>query len=134
MWTWQSYYVTIWNLNTGDPLARHLGVQPSCQEVPDLISWVQCFGIYATVVSVSHPDQILQLLAYQMMVVRKATRPSPPLQYVCCGTTHTKRWEHKGVIFPTEIQLCRPLDRLSSIYIIIHHSVMRQYLSIYLAN
>lgn len=61
-------------LNAGDPLARHLGMQPSCQEVPDLISWVQCFGIYAAVVSVSHPDQILQLLAYQMMVVRKAIR------------------------------------------------------------
>ena len=51
-----------------------LGVQPSRREVPDLISWVQCFGVYAAVVSVKHPDRLLQLLAYQTTIVREARR------------------------------------------------------------
>ena len=51
-----------------------LGAQPSRREVPDLISWVQCFGVYAAVVSAKHPDRMLQLLAYQTMVVREARR------------------------------------------------------------
>ena len=51
-----------------------LGVQPSRREVPDLISWVQCFGVYAAVVSVKHPDRVLQLLAYQTTIVRETRR------------------------------------------------------------
>lgn len=51
-----------------------LGAQPSRREIPDLISWVQCFGVYAAVVSAKHPDRMLQLLAYQTMVVREARR------------------------------------------------------------
>ena len=51
-----------------------LGIQPSRREVPDLISWVVCFSVYAAVVTAKHPDCILQLLAYQTMVVREARR------------------------------------------------------------
>ena len=51
-----------------------LSIQPSRREVPELISWVQCFSVYAAVVTAKHPDRILQLLAYQTMVVREVRR------------------------------------------------------------
>ena len=47
----------------------------SCRrEVPDLLSWIQCFGMYAAVVTSKHPDKTKQLLAYQTMIVREARR------------------------------------------------------------
>ena len=36
-----------------------LGDQPSRREVPDLIPWVQCFGVYAAVVNVKYPHRTL---------------------------------------------------------------------------
>ena len=38
--------------------ALGLGIQPSCREVPNLISWVQCFGVYAAIVSAKHADRM----------------------------------------------------------------------------
>ena len=52
--------------------ALGLGIQPSCREVPDLISWVQCFGVYSPIMSAKHANRICQLLAYQTMAVREA--------------------------------------------------------------
>ena len=44
------------------------------REIPDLLSWIQCFGVYACIVANSHPDKLQQLLAYQTMLVREARR------------------------------------------------------------
>ena len=41
--------------------------------VPDLLSWIQCFGVYAAVVISKHPEKMKQLLAYQTMIVGEAT-------------------------------------------------------------
>ena len=59
-----------------------LGLIPptSRREVPDLLSWIQCFGMYAAVLSNSYPNKVQQLYAYQTMIVREARR---------CGE---KRW------------------------------------------
>ena len=44
------------------------------REVPDLFSWIQCFGMYAAVVTSRHPEKTQQLFAYQTMIVREARR------------------------------------------------------------
>lgn len=48
--------------------------QPRRREVPDLLSWVQCFGMYAAVLYSSSPERLQQLYAYQTMIVREAHR------------------------------------------------------------
>ena len=45
----------------------------SRREVPDILSWIQFFGIYACVVANAHPEK-QQLLAYQTMLVQEARR------------------------------------------------------------
>ncbi len=47
---------------------------PGRREVPDLFSWVQCFGVYAAVVASKNSEKVQQLLAYQTMIVREARR------------------------------------------------------------
>lgn len=44
------------------------------REVPDLLSWVQCFGTYMAVVTSKAPHRMKQLLAYQTLIVREARR------------------------------------------------------------
>ena len=39
--------------------------------VPDLLSWVQCFGIYMAVKTSKHPESMWQLLAYQILSDRR---------------------------------------------------------------
>lgn len=51
-----------------------LNQQPNRREVPDLLSWVQCFGMYAAVLSSSYPERVQELYAYQTMIVREARR------------------------------------------------------------
>ena len=46
----------------------------SRREVPDLFSWIQCFGMYAAVVTSKHPEKTQQLFAYQTTLVREARR------------------------------------------------------------
>ena len=41
-------------------------------EIPNLLSWVQCFGSYMGVVNSRHPEKIKQLLVYQTLIVREA--------------------------------------------------------------
>ena len=33
------------------------GARPSRREVPDLLSWIACFGMYASVVAQKHPHR-----------------------------------------------------------------------------
>ena len=44
------------------------------REVPDLLSWVQCFGVYIAVVTSKFPERTHKLLAYQTLIVREARR------------------------------------------------------------
>ena len=42
--------------------------------VPDLLSWVQCFGIFVAVMASVHPGRVRQLLAYQTFIIREGCR------------------------------------------------------------
>ena len=44
------------------------------REVPDLLSWVQCFGIYTAVLASKYPERVQKLLAYQTLIIREARR------------------------------------------------------------
>ena len=44
------------------------------REVPDMMSWVQCFGTYACVLGEKFPHLAKQLWAYQTLLVREARR------------------------------------------------------------
>ena len=47
--------------------------KPRC-EVPNLLSWIQCFSMYACVLGESYPELRRGLWAYQIFIVRKARR------------------------------------------------------------
>ena len=38
--------------------------QPAYREVPDLLSWVQCFGTFASVIVNNYPENTICLLAF----------------------------------------------------------------------
>ena len=78
--------------------ALDLGIQPSRQEVRDLISLVQCFGVYATIVSAKHADWICQLLAYQTMVVCEVRR--------CDG----RGWQSYDAMFRQQVAISPSVD------------------------
>lgn len=44
------------------------------REVPDLLSWSQCFCTYTAVIAEKQPGQVKQLLAYQATLLREARR------------------------------------------------------------
>ena len=69
------------------------GGQPSQsqREVSDILSWIQCFGVYACIVANSHPEKLQQLLAYQTMLVREARR---------CGRTG---WQAYDTMFRQQV-------------------------------
>lgn len=48
----------------------------SCREVPDILSWIQCFGIYTSVIASIFPKKMLHMLPYHTMVVRESRRCS----------------------------------------------------------
>ena len=47
------------------------------REVPDLLSWVQCFGVYMAVVVRRYLVRVKKLLAYQTLIILEPRR--------CCG-------------------------------------------------
>ena len=61
------------------------------REVPDFLSWIQCFGAYACIVAAVQPEKTQQLLAYQTMVVREARR---------CGGTG---WQAYDTMFRQQV-------------------------------
>ena len=52
-----------------DVMQGHLGQTSSRREVPDLISWLQCFSSYAAVVCRKHPEKMRELWAYQALMI-----------------------------------------------------------------
>ena len=53
---------------------QHYQGRSSRREIPDIVSWVQCFGLYAAVVTSRYPEKTKELLAYQTMIVSEARR------------------------------------------------------------
>ena len=56
------------------PLARLGQSKPLRREIPDVLSWAQCFGVYIGVVVETQPERTKQLLAYQATILREARR------------------------------------------------------------
>ena len=44
------------------------------REIPDILSWIQCFGTYVSVVASKFPERVSRMLAYQTTLVREARR------------------------------------------------------------
>ena len=44
------------------------------REVPDFLSWLQCFGVYVGIVATHKPEKLRQLMAYQTLMIREARR------------------------------------------------------------
>lgn len=44
------------------------------REIPDILSWVQCFSAYAAIVGTQYPGKMKELLAYQALIVSEYRR------------------------------------------------------------
>ena len=44
------------------------------REIPDLLSWVQCFGTFIAIMASVYPGKVRQLLAYQTFIIREGRR------------------------------------------------------------
>ena len=71
---------------TGGMVASLLAGRPPRREVPDLLSWVVCFGTYESVLIDKFPQLANGLLAYQTFIVREARK---------CG----KGWQEYDLMF-----------------------------------
>ena len=60
--------------STLESASASASARPARKEVPDLLSWVQCFGVFASVIASKHPERTTQLLAYQTIIIREARR------------------------------------------------------------
>ena len=52
----------------------HIGQAMCRREVPDLMSWLQCFSLYAAVVASKFPDKARELWAYQATMISEFRR------------------------------------------------------------
>ena len=55
-------------------ISESAGPKSGRREVPDLLSWITCFGIYASVICNKSPGKAKQFLAYQTLILREARR------------------------------------------------------------
>lgn len=44
------------------------------REIPDILSWLQCFSLYAAIVGSKHPEKTQELLAYQAFMIGETRR------------------------------------------------------------
>ena len=52
----------------------HLTNRPVRREIPDMLSWLQCFSLYAAVVASKYPEKARELWAYQATLIGEARR------------------------------------------------------------
>ena len=52
----------------------HIGQTLSRREVPDLMSWLQCFSMYASVICSKYPEKARELWAYQATIISEFRR------------------------------------------------------------
>ena len=50
----------------------HWSSKASRREVPDLLSWLQCFGKYACVFCEKFPEKNTELSAYMILLIRES--------------------------------------------------------------
>ena len=65
----------------------------SRREVPDLMSWVQCFGTYIAVVTSQFPHRIKELLAYQTLIVLESDHTE---EQCALYSPRGSRLQHRG--------------------------------------
>ena len=58
------------------PAPSTRGTKHPRREVPDILSWLQCFGAYASSITHKQPGRVRMLWAYQTTIVRET---------LCCG-------------------------------------------------
>ena len=58
--------------NGGTPI--QVAGRQTRREVPDVLSWAQCFGMYTAVVGSRFPEKVKELLAYQTTIISEARR------------------------------------------------------------
>ena len=57
-------------LNSAELNARkQFGSQRQLPAVPDIVEWVQCFGIYVAIISRSKPTCMADLIGYQSLII-----------------------------------------------------------------
>ena len=64
---------TCWRLDTDAPHCSS-NVKKPHRKIPDFLSWLQCFGVYASIVVSKQQDRFRQLMAYQTLMIREARR------------------------------------------------------------
>ena len=62
-----------WRAEGGQPQG-HFTQRTPRREIPDVLSWLQCFNLYAAVVTSEHPEKTRELLAYQALMISEARR------------------------------------------------------------
>lgn len=62
-----------WQLEGPSPQGHYMG-RTTRREIPDVLSWLQCFAVYAAVVTSKFPEKTRELLAYQAMIIAEARR------------------------------------------------------------
>ena len=50
--------------------------KPKCKAVTNVLEWLQCFGIYVAIISCKEPHRVLDLLAYQHLIIQAPPRVS----------------------------------------------------------
>ena len=50
------------------------GPRVGCREVPDLLSWLKCFSLYAPIVASQYPEKTRDLWAYQALMIEEERR------------------------------------------------------------
>ncbi len=50
------------------------GSRPSRREIPDILSWLHCFSLYAAIVGSRYPEKAKDLLAYQALMISEQRR------------------------------------------------------------
>ena len=60
-------------IDAGCPAHSHMG-QFSRREIPDALSWLYCFGIYAAIICSKWPGKHRQLFAYQVLILNESRR------------------------------------------------------------
>ena len=60
-------------IDAGCPAHSHMG-QFSRREIPDALSWLYCFGIYAAIICSRWPGKHGQLFAYQVLILNESRR------------------------------------------------------------
>ena len=58
--------------------------------VTDILTWLQCFGIYVGVLTKQYPEAVLELMAY-MVVIIKASQRYAGLAWVNYGTLYRRQ-------------------------------------------